>query len=190
MLNSSVNLSRLLCNRIGKSILISRCVDNRIFNIDFMCQPQVIHNTITQQGRQQQQQSWLSTHIRPQGQQIKDDISHNLIETNQSAFTSVQTARQTYRQALQHEDFFNVRNLVSVKQLFDNRVHLGHKIGSLNVHMSPYLFGNRLGVCIFDLEQTVKRLQDAMNFAAHIAFRGGIIMFINNNKEVNADDKL
>ncbi|XP_015786307.1 28S ribosomal protein S2, mitochondrial [Tetranychus urticae] len=80
-------------------------------------------------------------------------------------------------------DYFGVHQLVSLKQLFDNRVHFGHKEGSLNEYMVPYLYGSRLGVCIIDLNQTVARLKDALNFTAHIAFRGGVILFVSNHKE-------
>jgi hypothetical protein len=98
---------------------------------------------------------------------------------------SFQEAQDLYASSLENDDFFDVRKLVTVQQLFDNRVHLGHKVGSLNPYMRPYLYGERLGVCIFDLDQTVKHLQDALNFAAHIAFRSGVILFVNNSKDVS-----
>lgn len=44
--------------------------------------------------------------------------------------------------------------------------------------MIPYIFGNRLGMDIIDLEQTLPLLQDALNFLAHIAFRDGLILFV------------
>ena len=62
-----------------------------------------------------------------------------------------------------------------------NRVHFGHRVGSLNKHMSPYIYGIRSSQCIFDLNKTAKSLKLALNFAAHIAFRGGIILFFNRN---------
>ena len=47
--------------------------------------------------------------------------------------------------------------------------------------MIPYIFGNRLGVDIIDLDQTLPLMQDALNFLAHIAFRDGIIMFVSRH---------
>lgn len=47
--------------------------------------------------------------------------------------------------------------------------------------MKPYLFGSRLGHLIFDLDVTAEHLQDALNFTAHIAHRGGIILFVSHN---------
>ena len=84
---------------------------------------------------------------------------------------------------LKHEDFFGVRKLVTVKDLFDARAHIGHKSGCRNDLMSPYLFGQRLGVDLFDLDQTLSLLHSALNFTAHIAYRGGIILFISRNRQ-------
>lgn len=82
---------------------------------------------------------------------------------------------------LKYKDFFGVRNLFTVKDLFDARVHLGHKEGSLNDHMRPFVFGSRLGHLIIDLDQTAYYLRAALNFVAFIAFQKGIILFINRN---------
>ena len=85
---------------------------------------------------------------------------------------------------LQHHDYFNVRGLVTMDDLFRYRVHLGHSYGCRNEYMSPYLFGTRLGIDIIDLEQTLPLLQDALNFIAHIAYKQGIILFVNRNKQM------
>lgn len=82
---------------------------------------------------------------------------------------------------LDHPDYFQVHNLFSVKDLFDARVHYGHKEGSLNDNMRPYIYGSRLGHLIFDLDITADHLRKALNFTAHIAYRGGIILFFNRN---------
>ncbi|CAG2118895.1 unnamed protein product, partial [Medioppia subpectinata] len=86
-----------------------------------------------------------------------------------------------YEDSLRHEDFFGVNKLFTVRQLFESRAHFGHKTGTLNQHMNPYIFGTRLGLLILDLDQTAQRLREALNFTAHIAFRGGIILFINRS---------
>lgn len=82
---------------------------------------------------------------------------------------------------LKHPDYFGVADLFTMDDLFDARVHLGHKIGVRNPYMKPYIFGSRLGVDILDLEQTVPRLRLALNFTAHVAYRGGIVLFISRN---------
>lgn len=81
-------------------------------------------------------------------------------------------------------DIFSVHKLVSLKQLFKHRAHYGHKEGCLNPYMAPYVYGTRLGVSIIDLNQTVVKFRQALNVAAHIAYRGGVIMFASNHKEV------
>ena len=84
---------------------------------------------------------------------------------------------------LKHEDYFGVRKLVDLHELFHNRVHWGHKKGLRNNYVLPYLFGDRLGVDIIDLNKTVPLFQDALNFTAHIAYRQGVILFISRHAQ-------
>uniref|UniRef100_A0A8C0P3H9 Small ribosomal subunit protein uS2m n=1 Tax=Canis lupus familiaris TaxID=9615 RepID=A0A8C0P3H9_CANLF len=84
---------------------------------------------------------------------------------------------------LKHSDFFNVKELFSVRSLFNARVHLGHKAGCRHRFMEPYIFGSRLGQDIIDLEQTAVHLQLALNFTAHVAYRKGIILFVSRNRQ-------
>ncbi|XP_076139469.1 small ribosomal subunit protein uS2m [Alosa pseudoharengus] len=84
---------------------------------------------------------------------------------------------------LSQPDFFRVSELFSLKDLFDARVHLGHKKGCRHRLMEPYLFGSRLEVDVIDLEQTVEHLQLALNFTAHVAFRGGLILFVSRRRQ-------
>ena len=91
---------------------------------------------------------------------------------------------KSYDESLRHSDYFGVNKLFTVRQLFESRAHLGHKLGTLNPHMTPYIFGVRLGHLVFDLDQTAQRLREALNITAHIAFRGGIILFINRSPNV------
>uniref|UniRef100_A0A3Q3IJK9 Small ribosomal subunit protein uS2m n=1 Tax=Monopterus albus TaxID=43700 RepID=A0A3Q3IJK9_MONAL len=84
---------------------------------------------------------------------------------------------------LENPDFFRVSELFSLKDLFDARVHLGHKKGCRHRLMEPYLYGCRLDQDIIDLDQTVEHLQQALNFTAHIAYRGGIILFVSRRRQ-------
>ena len=85
---------------------------------------------------------------------------------------------------LSHPDLFDLRNCFTVREMFDARIHLGHKEGTLNDLMKPLIVGSRLGSCIIDLEQTRQLLGDALNFTAHVASRGGIILLVNRNRQV------
>ncbi|XP_050677525.1 28S ribosomal protein S2, mitochondrial isoform X1 [Leptidea sinapis] len=98
------------------------------------------------------------------------------LETNKINGTETIT-----KNPLDYPDFFQVHKLFTVKDLFDARVHFGHKEGSLNEFMAPYLYGSRLGHLIFDLDITAEHLRKALNFTAHIAYRGGVICFFNRN---------
>ncbi|CAJ1070247.1 S ribosomal protein S2%2C mitochondrial [Xyrichtys novacula] len=84
-----------------------------------------------------------------------------------------EVADQTLKKTLEKPDYFHVSELFSLKQLFDARVHLGHKKGCRH----------RLDQDIIDLDQTMEHLQQALNFTAHIAYRGGIILFVSRRRQ-------
>ncbi|KAF7708440.1 28S ribosomal protein S2, mitochondrial isoform X1 [Silurus meridionalis] len=84
---------------------------------------------------------------------------------------------------LTQTDFFSVSELFTIKDLFEARVHLGHKKGCRHRLMEPYLFGSRLDMDIIDLEQTASHLKQALNFTAHVAYRGGIVLFVSRRRQ-------
>ena len=75
-------------------------------------------------------------------------------------------------------DPFGVERATSVQELFEARVHLGHKTGVWHPLMLPFLLGSRTGVHIFDLDVTLGHLKQALSVAGHIAYRGGIVLFV------------
>uniref|UniRef100_A0AC35FBV2 Ribosomal protein S2 n=1 Tax=Panagrolaimus sp. PS1159 TaxID=55785 RepID=A0AC35FBV2_9BILA len=83
---------------------------------------------------------------------------------------------------LQDEDYFKMSKAVSITEMFNARVHYGHRIGTLNDNMKWSLYGERLGVCIFDLDVTKKYLIKALNFLAHVSYRGGLVLFISSDR--------
>ena len=84
---------------------------------------------------------------------------------------------------LRNPDFFGVDSLTSVQQLFEARVHLGHKTGVWNPLMKPYLFGSRGGIYVIDLDKTLLNIRRALNVAGHVAYRNGIILFVNERSQ-------
>lgn len=84
---------------------------------------------------------------------------------------------------LEHYDYFGVRKCFTMQEMFDARLYLGHKEGTLNPYMKRYLLGSRLGHTIIDLNQTRELLGDALNFMAHIAYNDGIILFIDRSRQ-------
>lgn len=106
----------------------------------------------------------------------------------QQAAPQVQTeepasAPKSVLDPLQHADYFGLGKLLSVRELFEARVHLGHKEGLLNDLMRPYIFGSRLGYHVIDLDQTLEHLFRALNFVAHMAYRDGVILFVTRHQQ-------
>ncbi|XP_071489297.1 small ribosomal subunit protein uS2m-like [Diadema antillarum] len=103
------------------------------------------------------------------------------------AEVAVETKSDTRDESLQHEDFFGLQSLFTRRDLFEARVHLGHKEGLLDPRMKKYLMGTRREQCIIDLDQTVPLLRSALNFTAHMAHRSGIILFVSRTPQFAHD---
>jgi small subunit ribosomal protein S2 len=72
---------------------------------------------------------------------------------------------------------------VGIKELLEAGVHFGHQTRRWNPKMRRFIFGERDGIYIIDLEQTEQLLEDARRFAADIARRGGTVMFVGTKKQ-------
>lgn len=73
--------------------------------------------------------------------------------------------------------------VVSMKQLLEAGVHFGHQTRRWNPKMAKYIFTERNGIYIIDLQKTVKKLDDAYNFVRDIATEGGEILFVGTKKQ-------
>jgi small subunit ribosomal protein S2 len=69
------------------------------------------------------------------------------------------------------------------RELLEAGVHFGHQTKRWNPKMRPYLFGQRSGIYIIDLEQTLEGLQKAYAFVRDIGSRGGIVLFVGTKKQ-------
>lgn len=72
---------------------------------------------------------------------------------------------------------------ISMKQLLEAGVHFGHQISHWNPKMKDYIFGNRNGIHIIDLQQTVGLFKKSYNFARDIVANGGEILFVGTKKQ-------
>jgi small subunit ribosomal protein S2 len=72
---------------------------------------------------------------------------------------------------------------VGVKELLEAGVHFGHQTRRWHPKMRRYIFGEREGIHIIDLMQTVDRLERARVFAQDLASKGGIILFVGTKKQ-------
>ncbi|MBO6230176.1 MAG: 30S ribosomal protein S2 [Ruminiclostridium sp.] len=73
--------------------------------------------------------------------------------------------------------------VVSMKQLLEAGVHFGHQTRRWNPKMAPYIFTERNGIYIIDLQKTVKKLDEAYNFVFETASNGGEILFVGTKKQ-------
>ncbi|MEG2770297.1 MAG: 30S ribosomal protein S2 [Oscillospiraceae bacterium] len=73
--------------------------------------------------------------------------------------------------------------VVSMKQLLEAGVHFGHQTRRWNPKMARYIFTERNGIYIIDLQKTVKMLDDAYNFVKQVAQDGGEVLFVGTKKQ-------
>src|SRR5579885_1847617 len=74
-------------------------------------------------------------------------------------------------------------NVISMKQLLEAGVHFGHQTRRWNPKMAPFIFMDRNGIHIIDLQQTVARLNEAYNFVKQLAANGESILFVGTKKQ-------
>ena len=72
---------------------------------------------------------------------------------------------------------------VSMKQLLEAGVHFGHQTRRWNPKMARYIFTERNGIYIIDLQKTVKKLDEAYDFIKEIAAEGGEVLFVGTKKQ-------
>ncbi|MBQ8351220.1 MAG: 30S ribosomal protein S2, partial [Clostridia bacterium] len=73
--------------------------------------------------------------------------------------------------------------VVSIKQLLEAGVHFGHPTKKWNPKMAEYIFTERNGIHIVDLQKTVKKFEEAYNFVSSVAAEGGSILFVGTKKQ-------
>ncbi len=73
--------------------------------------------------------------------------------------------------------------IISMKQLLEAGVHFGHQTRRWNPKMAPYIFTERNGIYVIDLQKTVGKIEEAYNFAKEIASEGGKILFVGTKKQ-------
>lgn len=73
--------------------------------------------------------------------------------------------------------------VVSMKHLLEAGVHFGHQTRRWNPKMKPYIFTDRNGIYILDLEKTLRLLEEAHNFIRDIVADGGEVLFVGTKKQ-------
>ena len=79
--------------------------------------------------------------------------------------------------------------VVSMKQLLEAGVHFGHQTRRWNPKMAEYIFTERNGIYIIDLQKTVKKLDEAYNFVKEISTEGKSVLFVGTKKQAQESVK-
>ena len=74
-------------------------------------------------------------------------------------------------------------SVISMKQLLEAGVHFGHQTRRWNPKMAEYIFTERNGIYIIDLQKTVKKMDAAYDFVRQVALDGGKILFVGTKKQ-------
>ena len=74
-------------------------------------------------------------------------------------------------------------SVVSMKQLLEAGVHFGHQTRRWNPKMAEYIFTERNGIYIIDLQKTVKKMEEAYLFVRDVAAEGGNVLFVGTKKQ-------
>lgn len=74
-------------------------------------------------------------------------------------------------------------SVISMKQLLEAGVHFGHQTRRWNPKMKKYIFTERNGIYIIDLQKTVKKVEEAYNYVKNLAADGGTILFVGTKKQ-------
>lgn len=81
-----------------------------------------------------------------------------------------------------NQEEFNM-SVISMKQLLEAGVHFGHQTRRWNPKMAPYIFTERNGIYIIDLQKTVKKIDEAYDFMREVAASGKPILFVGTKKQ-------
>mgnify|MGYP000112580496 CR=1 FL=1 len=73
--------------------------------------------------------------------------------------------------------------VVSMKSLLEAGVHFGHQTRRWNPKMAPYIYTERNGIYIIDLQKTVKKLEEAYNFVRELGEKGETLLFVGTKKQ-------
>ena len=74
-------------------------------------------------------------------------------------------------------------SVISMKQLLEAGVHFGHQTRRWNPKMAPYIYTERNGIYIIDLQKSVGKVDDAYNAISDIAQNGGTVLFVGTKKQ-------
>ncbi len=97
---------------------------------------------------------------------------------------------RTPRRPKTPEEVCEFMAIVTMKQLLETGVHFGHRTRRWNPKMAPYIYTERNGVHIIDLQQTVKALEKAYALIRDIVARGDLVLFVGTKRQAQESIRL
>src|SRR5215469_18087852 len=97
--------------------------------------------------------------------------------------TGSMSAAHHSRGGTDQEEEHTLANVVAMKQLLEAGVHFGHQTRRWNPKMKQFIFTDRNGIHIIDLQQTVTRLNEAYRFVSQLVANGEMILFVGTKKQ-------
>ena len=82
------------------------------------------------------------------------------------------------------------QNVVSMKALLEAGVHFGHQTRRWNPKMAPYIYTERNGIYIIDLQKTVKKLEEAYSFVRQLSESGQSLLFVGTKKQARRPSRM
>ncbi len=73
--------------------------------------------------------------------------------------------------------------VISMKQLLESGVHFGHQTRRWNPKMAEYIYTERNGIYIIDLQKTVRKIEEAYLYVRQVAMNGGTVLFVGTKKQ-------
>ncbi len=84
---------------------------------------------------------------------------------------------------VKNQGVFYKMSVISMKQLLEAGVHFGHQTRRWNPKMAAYIFTERNGIYIIDLQKTVKKVEEAYDFIKEVAAEGKDVLFVGTKKQ-------
>ena len=113
--------------------------------------------------------------------------SHGFLYRVGAAYSAVLGTNRGGKLTKNKED--EIMAVISMKQLLEAGVHFGHQTRRWNPKMAEYIFAERNGIYIIDLQKTVKKVEEAYEAVAQIVRDGGEVLFVGTKKQAQESIK-
>jgi len=80
--------------------------------------------------------------------------------------------------------------IVSMRQMLEAGLHFGHQTQRWHPKMERFIFGERNGIYIIDLEQTLQRIEEGYDFVRQLVANGGTVLFVGTKKQAQDAGRL